>query len=31
LSSQWWTWHCLWTIPGSIQDLVAVDLAALFG
>jgi hypothetical protein len=31
LSSQWWMRHCLWTVPGSIHDLVAVDLAALFG
>jgi hypothetical protein len=27
LSSQWWMWHCLWTVLGSIHDLVAVDLA----
>jgi hypothetical protein len=31
LSSQWWMRHCLLTVPGSIHDLVAVDLAALFG
>jgi hypothetical protein len=31
LSSQWWMRHCLWTLPGSIHDLVVVNLAALFG
>jgi hypothetical protein len=31
LSSQWWMLHCLWIVPASIHDLVAVDLAALFG